>query len=76
MTRNRKLYGNFSKTFLMAAQTDNYRYSTRNLDGTVGFDKTLNGSFNHRHIVSPTLTFKDRIPSDVRRTGQPSVGSF
>ena len=66
----------FQKTYLMAAQTDNYRYSTGNLVRTVGFDKELNRSFNHRPIVSSTLTFKDRILNYVRRTGQPSVGSF
>ena len=41
-----------------------------------GFDKELNRSFNHRPIVSSTLAFKDRILNYVRRTGQPSVGSF
>ena len=60
----------------MAAQNDSYRFSTRNLVRTEGFDKKLNRSFNHRHIVSSTVTFMDRIPNDVRRTGQPSVGSF
>ena len=53
----------------MAAQTDNYRYSTGNLVRTVGFDKELNRSFDHRPIVSSTLTFKDRILNYVRRTG-------
>ena len=60
----------------MAAQNDSYRFSTRNSVRTEGFDKKLNRSFNHRHIVSSTVTFKDRIPNDVRRTGQPSVGSL
>ena len=44
---------------------------------TEGFDKKkLNRTLNNRHIVSSTLTFMNRIPNDVRRTGQPSVGSF
>ena len=59
----------FSSKFLMAAQNDNHRYSKRNLVRTESFDKNLNRGVNRRHIVSSTLTFRDRIPNDVRCTG-------
>ena len=57
----------------MAAQNDNHRYSKRNLVRTESFDKNLNRGVNRRHIVSSTLTFRDRIPNDVRCTGKPSL---
>ena len=60
----------------MAAPNDNYRYSERNLVRTEGFDQKLNRSLNHRPMVSPSLTSMLRIPHDVSRTEQPSVGSF
>ena len=66
----------FPKKVFVAAQNDSYRYSTRNLVRTEGFDKKLNRSFNHRLIVSSIVTFMDRIPNVVRRTRLPSVGSF
>ena len=57
----------------MAAQNDNHRYSKRNLVRTESFDENLNRGVNHRHIVSSSLTFRDRIPNDVRCTGKPSL---
>ena len=50
----------------MAAPNDNYRYSKRNLVG-------VNRSFNHRPMVSLSLTSMFRILNDVSRTEQPSV---
>ena len=38
--------------------------------------KKLNRSLNLRPIVRPTLASMDKNPNDVRRTEQPSVGSF
>ena len=60
----------------MAAPNDNYRYSERNLVRTEGFDQKLNRSLNHRPMVSSSLISMLRIPNDVSRTEQLSLGSF